>query len=53
MKAYEKIQNLMEILGPEHIVESLIQWLPTDKLNEFADDIANECDYTFEDEEEE
>lgn len=51
MEAYKKFQKLMEMLEPEDIVESLIQWLSTDKLNEFADEIAKECGYTFKDEE--
>jgi hypothetical protein len=50
MKAYEKIDELVELMGPQFIVDELKQWMPTDQLNKFANGLAIVSGYSFSDE---
>jgi len=50
MEAYQKIDEIVELMGPQFVVDELKQWMSTDQLDDFANDIAAAGDYTFSDE---
>ena len=50
MEAYKKIDEIVELMGPQFVVDELKQWMSTDQLDDFANDIAAAGDYTFSDE---
>lgn len=50
MEAYKKIDEIVELMGPQFVVDELKQWMSTDQLDDFANDIAAGADYTFSDE---
>ena len=51
MEAYKKINEIVELMGPQFVVNELMQYLPTDQLDDFANHIAAGSDYKFSDEE--
>ena len=40
----ENIETLRELTSDTDVLEALIQWLPTDNMNEFIKDFINDYD---------
>lgn len=42
MEAYEKFERLCEILNKETIYEAIVNYLPTDELDDFCEQLITE-----------
>jgi hypothetical protein len=48
MNGYDKMVNLMEQMGDAELLDEILRYLPDYKLDEMADSIARDYDFSFE-----
>lgn len=50
MEAYEKLNEIKELIGASNIVDELIQYMSSDDLEDFVEHLASAYDIDFENE---
>lgn len=48
MNGYDKMVSLSEQWGAANVLDEILRYLPDDKLEEIADSIARDYDFSFE-----